>query len=698
MRLLNITARPHPDGNRIDLAWSYPGPGGSQGPDHPEVLVCRDLRTHPLRPGDGVEVAAVPAGPAGSSEVSDTGLQGETVYYYTLFTRAPAEQEFAADPHNRASAMASSPYGFAGRLYGLLPAIYRRYDAAAPMPAALAPAEAGKGVLQRFLELPGVQLDQLYSLARAALDLHDPDRVDGRLLPLLAQWIGWRTDYSLSVRAQRQEIRFAPQLYQRTGTPAALEATARRVAGLPIRTKEFVHNVACANQPPRLNLWAAVREDAGGSWGRPGLVSVNFAYEGRAAQVRDADGSDLFFYHTHRRHGWDIWCKQRSADGIWADSAPVVDRAGADIHPAAARAQDRLWLFWETRNPADTPAVRRWRIAFRTRTNDGSWSEPQVSGQPGSGFFGSGDEERRRPCAATDETGGLWLFWQELTAGKWQTRYNRHDGTRWQLESPGTLQENAGSRIQEDLFLLIRPSGPGGRLWLFGARQEPAGPAGQTRWSLTYRVKKGLDPARSADWEAARLVPKPAPNVHDREPAPLLGPDGGIELFFSSTRSDTPAGPDDGNWSVFRTALDDPATHDWAPVQPAAVGPLSQRAPLAVRTTEATLLVYRSSEPLVHAGADEASIPDTRYAGTLTYSGHRKAPVGAFDDAGTYTYTRSGGGRHGDGRFARDAVGIFLMAPEPPPAPEGIEAARSRLAAVLPEFLPINARGIVIRP
>jgi hypothetical protein len=215
---------------------------------------------------------------------------------------------------------------------------------------------------------------------------------------------------------------------------------------------------------------------------------------------------------------------------------------------------------------------------------------------------------------------------------------------------------------------------------------------------VAYRVKAGLDPTLDTDWETVRLLPKPGPGIHDREPAALLQSDGGIELFFSSTRPGTPAGPDDGSWSVFRTVLADPATHDWAPAQPAAAGPLSQRAPLAVRTTEATLLVYRSSEPLVHAGAGEAWIPDTRYAGTMTYSGHRKASVGTFDDAGTYTYTRAGGGRHGDGRFARDAVGIFLTVPEPPPESEGIEAARSRLAAMLREFLPINARGIVIRP
>ena len=50
-----------------------------------------------------------------------------------------------------------------------------------------------RGQLRRFLDLPGGQLDQLYSFAKALLDLYNLDKADGRLLPLLAYWIGWQT-------------------------------------------------------------------------------------------------------------------------------------------------------------------------------------------------------------------------------------------------------------------------------------------------------------------------------------------------------------------------------------------------------------------------------------------------------------------------------------------------------------------------
>lgn len=691
MELRNITARPHPEGNRIDLSWTYADPKEpDRTPTHPVVRIRRSPRTHPIGPDDGVEVAVAAAAPAArTGSATDNGLRGETVYYYTLFTRVTDAPDFSAAPNNRVSAMASSPYGFADRLYALLPAIYRRYDAAPPVPDSLEPGDLARGVFRRFLDLPGAQLDQLYSLCRAALNLHDLDRVDGQLLPLLAQWIGWRTDYGLPIGAQRQEIRFAPQIYQRIGTLAAIEATARRVTGLDTRTQEFVHNVARTNAPARLNLWSIERPDAPGERGTPALVSVNFAYEGRIAHVREDDGADLFFYHTRRIHGWDIWSKKRRADGTWTDSRPEVDRVGADKHPSAARAGGKLWLFWESSTPAEAPEQSRWRIAVRIRDAAGKLSEP--SGRP----FGKQDSERRRPSTAADGDGGLWLFWQELSAGRWQTKYNRHDGSKWQLEVPATLPEETGPELHGDLHLLVRPSGATQQLWLFGARQVPVRD-GQTRWTVCYLVKRGLDPA-VADWDAMRTLPKPRPDVHDREPSPLLGADNSVELFFSSTRPTTPQ-PSDGGWSVFTVRLLDPGTNAWGEPEPLTSGPSSQRAPVGVHIQGGALLMYRSSEPIKNSDAGGLRTLDTPSSGTLTFSGRQKALYGTFGDIGTYTYTGKGGGKNGDGRISRDAIGLFLTAPVPPPPPEEMARVQSRLAAVLPEFLPINARTIVIQP
>ena len=163
---------PTPTGNRIDLTWSYPSPG-----PRPAVRVVRREGGHPTGPDDGVLVVDEP----GRVAVSDTGLRGETVYYYGLFPHTGTPPVYDVDPHNRASATALSPYDFAELLYGLLPSIYRRYDAVRlPAPGSVPSGDGDKGQLRRFLDLPGGELDQLYSLARTLLGAADLDRVDGR--------------------------------------------------------------------------------------------------------------------------------------------------------------------------------------------------------------------------------------------------------------------------------------------------------------------------------------------------------------------------------------------------------------------------------------------------------------------------------------------------------------------------------------
>ena len=63
-----------------------------------------------------------------------------------------------------------------------MPTLYHRYDTVVTNAATVAPPDRQKGQLRRFLDLPGSQLDLLYSFARAMRDLHDLEKVDSRLL------------------------------------------------------------------------------------------------------------------------------------------------------------------------------------------------------------------------------------------------------------------------------------------------------------------------------------------------------------------------------------------------------------------------------------------------------------------------------------------------------------------------------------
>ena len=229
---------------------------------------------------------------------------------------------------------------------------------ALPTPATV-PADADKGQLRRFLDLPG-------GAARPALQPRPARRCTcptstgstGRCCRCSAQWIGWRTDYGLPIAAQRNEIRYAPQaLPDRSAAFDALDATVARVTGWPSRTKEFVHNVARTNQPERLNLWSMTRDRGRDRRRDPSWLGELRLRRAARRRVRpDGDGSMLFVYHTHRRHGWDIWAK-RFADG-WlaaqrAGGGPARHRQaperGAAGQPAVAVLGDA------------TPASRRLR-------------------------------------------------------------------------------------------------------------------------------------------------------------------------------------------------------------------------------------------------------------------------------------------------------------------------------------------------
>jgi phage tail-like protein len=429
------------------------------------------------------------------SSFKDVGLRGETVYYYTLFPYGgdPPEYppEYRIDRHNRAAAMATSPYDMAGIMYALTPAIYHRYDTALPttVPECMDPADAQRGQLRRFLELPGGQLDQLYSYARALLDLLDVDRVDGRLLPLLAQWIGWETDHRLEYDSQRNEIRNAPSVYQRVGIIPVVEATVKRMLGWESRTKEFVYNVFVSNQPERLNLWATKRL-ASGDWMEPiRPLSLDYTFEGRPAVIRDADGRLWLFYHTQRNGHWDIWTKTLTT--FILDPAVQADLTGGYVtnrlQNAFANARLTLaetatiesdtdnWqitdldngLTYEVRVESAQPSaqlvVYRWSpsLPLTKRTDlidkhptacllgDSLWLfwdayDPQMGKsqlhyrtkarnadwspiQPLSFARGAdADAYRREPTAVVDRLGQIWLFWLERNSRGWQLKYNRN--------------------------------------------------------------------------------------------------------------------------------------------------------------------------------------------------------------------------------------------------------------------------------
>ena len=660
MRLQQLTATPHPTGNWISLHWKNPA-----SDQYPGVRVVRREDTHPTTINDGTVVAEG----EGLETAEDRGLKGETVYYYTLFPYRVSPLQYHFDPHNRTAAMVTAPYNTAGQMYDLLPSIYHRYDTESRQ-------------LRRFLDLPGEQFDQLYSFAAALLNAYNLDHVDGRLLPLLAEWIGWQTDYRLEIAKQRNEIRYAPYLYQTMGLIPTLEATVKRLLGWESRTKEFVHNVFRSNCPERLNIWLRQRNGRG-EWSQPTKpLSLNFAYEGRPSAVRDGNGKLWLFYHTLKQNRWEIWYKTYTPDEQWLPSQPLNNnRLSIEKYPTAVLQGERLWVFWSTYVEAES----RWQIHYRTYTN-ADWSGVQPLIDDG--------QDRRQPWAVTDTSNGLWLFWIESIDGKQQLKYNRHDGTNWQPADAVTFPLASGQdpRAVNDVFVLIHPTEATQSLWVFWARQEPSGTVSQTRWQIAYRVKQGLDPTVTSDWSEVRTLPWAAPGNDDRGLSALVREDGNIELFWSSTRS--------GSWSIWQTLLA-PTTHTWDTAEPITTGPYSQHAPLCIADPEGTLLIYRSNQSITYSsqiyGATETT--DFRYVGCTTVDTRNLTKLNLreqFDDCQTYTSVVIPKGRpqSSDDWYAwyarRDTVGLYLT---PTTADPGLlQRDQELLKNVLPQFLPIQTR------
>ncbi len=709
--LKNITAAPHASGNRIDLAWlwSYAGPPGHDG-----VLVLRGSGAYPVsKDEDGQNVAAdirVTKGDGGAiacevlqgdatcgisengevaCQVRDSGLKAEAVYYYTLlpYKTGPPPSMEQPDPRNRVASLATAPYGMAGQMYDLLPAIYRRYDTALPIGGEGAAEDRERGLLRRFLELAGGQLDQLHSFARSMLDLHDRERVDGRLLPLLARWIGWDTDYRVDIEKQRNELTYAPYIYERIGIIPTIEATVKRLIGWESRTKEFVHNVFLSNNPERLNLWCRTRRE-GGPWSdETEPLSLDFAYEGRPAAVSDGSGTLWLFYHTLRNGRWEIWFKtyrKESAESepAWTPSSPIPGQQGVNKHPAAVMHNGRLLLFWTVHDPAK----RTWRIEQRAWRNNAWVALSDDRPLPAS------EEDRRTPGAIVDADNSLWLFWMEKTGNQWRLKYSRKSGNDWGAPVDFPPENGMDPRVEADPFVLFHPEDK--EIWVFWARQEAAPDDGrvpekmrakdQTRWTIVCRKTASLDGGK-AEWGNVEVLSPAPPPYHDREPAACVSPAGAVELYWSSNR--------DQSWSVWQAEYSD---RSWSPAKQVTRNQYSQRQPAAVRIADATVLIYRSDESVQYTSSlyGATRTQDGRYAGSTAVdaiNASRISMAGRYDDVLAYTYDAEKGEQDW---YARDAVGIYLTPNTD--NPDLITQGQKLIANALERFLPVRVRPVFI--
>jgi phage tail-like protein len=724
-RINVLEAVSHPEGNRVDIRWLNPAPGTYTG-----VRVVRREYSHPVSQDDGVIVAEVTdtvlfsltgdfsadldqgifstelkglfstwwseppesvmvevitpgvtwriysayesfliqgADVYGMNLAEDTGLRTETVYYYTLFPFSGNPEVYEYHVGNRVSALAAGAYDFAGRMYRQLPMLYHRYDTS--------------GQVKRFLELPGAQLDRFYSYASALLNVHDIQRVDGNLLPLLAQWIGWETDFNLGIEGQRNDIRGATAFYQTTGTVPNLEAAVGRTTGSwGIRTKEFVHNIFRSNQPERMGLWIC-QQDNNSDWIEPGeLLSADEAFDGRASAARDSGNTLWLFYHTRRGRRWQIMAKTRKDGEEWTPSQWFAG-AGADgcmdKDPVAVLQDKTLWVFWNHYEPASD----RWTIHYR-QLSEGQWTEIAVLDD----IIPGGGGSKENPRAVVDRNNRLWLFWRERVNGRYRLIYQRHDNNKWEDDPPEEFPDDGGEnpRVDEAPFVLyysFYAMVQQDYILVCWNRKRAIPGGGRGCHETVFRKKTGIDKIKTG-WGTVETLPKDplARDYHDADPAAVYEGPGRIRLYWSSTR--------DSGWRLWQIKLEDIAGAGLDTAEPVLQDTYSNRAPLPLSIEGTASLVYRSNRNIRSGDFRRAgsTTPDARNSG-------KTALAGQYEDFQTYTYdSRRNTNMSGNYRYNRNAIGFYLDPDtgEQQEIDEKLEAVKG----FLKRFLPIQTRAV----
>ncbi|MBL7189111.1 MAG: hypothetical protein ISS70_22520 [Phycisphaerae bacterium] len=355
-KIRDLRAQPDPHGGQIDLSWTNPVFEHFAGvkilrresafPNRNEISTENGVFNHKI-----IEPQS-PIKPGELSRFSDKGLKPETIYYYAVaaYDAAPTPEYYT----EYASALATTAYQTGAYLYQNLPTIYRSMD-------------HEKRQLRQLVDMFGLQFDLLRSFTSASRHFSDIDHIDGQLLGLLAQWIGWQSGPvppDLIARL-RNEIKRAPHFYRTTGVPANLYATLNRLSTWDAQIKEFVHSIFRSNDPERLTVWEAIRR-ADGWQVSDEPVTLDLAYEGKPAAVQTQDERQLLFYHARQspsppripgknpvvrditNDNWHIWYKVKDGDR-WSGARRLTFLGEMNKYPAAFQKSDgNIWLFWNT--------------------------------------------------------------------------------------------------------------------------------------------------------------------------------------------------------------------------------------------------------------------------------------------------------------------------------------------------------------
>lgn len=219
--LIEFDARPltaqSKDYGRMLVRWA--SPAGSWD----LLRLTRDNFGFAPRADMGTTLLEVPKA-QGVVQFDETGLEPGRFYYYTVWVRATADNQWrrAGD----VIGLVTKDWGYRSHMYELIPMIYREKDmdtAGFSM--------TGKGQLERFIELPGYECDHIRTEYESLKYINDPQKCSGGLLPLMADQLGFGYESELGMRLARQQMKNAVHIYKYKGTQLGVEAITSVLTG-----------------------------------------------------------------------------------------------------------------------------------------------------------------------------------------------------------------------------------------------------------------------------------------------------------------------------------------------------------------------------------------------------------------------------------------------------------------------------------
>lgn len=678
MYISNLKAEPNACGGQIDLSWK--NPSLEEFPDFAGVkIVRREKRFPKISPPanficDGILVFI---SRKKEESFSDKGLHGGRVYYYTLYTynNSPTREEvkYFANRTSRIAAMAASHYGSEAELYKLVPAIYRRYDT--------------DGELKRFLEIFGPQLDLIRSFIAGTRNFSKLDQCHGALLPLLAQWIGWETNFSLDLNSQRNEIQQAPELYKTLGIVANLRAFINRLINWNCQIKEFVHNVFLSNNPEQLHIRETTRQN--GTWQPAKPVTLDVAYEGKMAAVSAQDGKPWLFYHarsnvfvpgTHLEKGidkdlWHIYYKICD-QGEWLPSHRLTFDGEINKYPAAVQDENgNFWVFWSAYSKKGGKFISQIKLTLLSTGNPAK-PVPLPSETP--------PTQNIEPAVFKDNNHNIWIFWSSRRSDRWKIWYNCFNTTNYNW---GTARQLTHGLCADREPAVVFDPGTGGKIWVFWTRKKSNG-----LWNIFYRTTTNLNfnTHTDTDWTEQELLDdnNAEPGFQRKEPTAILRDSNHIDLYFSSDET--------GSWNI-RQKTFDKTPANWTNGEPVTSGHFTKKAPAILQDAQGNpRLLFRTNESIDYPSKlyIGTTTIDNRYSGSTTIDVKNRERIGGrgmLEDILQYVYDT---GKENKDWYARDTIGLYLT---PDTGDQQLIAKNRELVkGILDRFLPIHLRAVFI--